>query len=65
MTKACMRVGVVGLGDWGPNPLRVLAELSYRTGDITSPKLSTEEPLAAQMQAFEVASGESQSERTR
>ena len=26
--------------------------LSYRTGDITSPKLSSEEPLAAQMQAF-------------
>jgi predicted dehydrogenase len=26
--------------------------LSYRTGDITSPKLSTEEPLAAQMEAF-------------
>jgi predicted dehydrogenase len=26
--------------------------LSYRTGDITSPKLPTEEPLAAQMEAF-------------
>jgi len=26
--------------------------LSYRTGDITSPKLSTEEPLAAQIDAF-------------
>jgi len=26
--------------------------LSYRTGDITSPKLSTEEPLAAQIEAF-------------
>ena len=26
--------------------------LSYRTGDITSPKLPTEEPLAAQLEAF-------------
>ncbi len=26
--------------------------LSYRTGDITSPKLSTEEPLAAEIEAF-------------
>jgi len=26
--------------------------LSYRTGDITSPKLSAEEPLAAQVEAF-------------
>ena len=52
--------------DGAPEPIRVFDHgvvyedpetfgqyhLSYRTGDITSPKLSTEEPLAAQLEAF-------------
>ena len=52
--------------DGAPEPIRIFDHgvvyedpetfgqyhLSYRTGDITSPKLSTEEPLAAQLDAF-------------
>jgi hypothetical protein len=43
-------LGVVGLGYWGPNLLRVLSGLeSVETGDIHLPKIETLEPLALEL----------------